>query len=269
MTLGWQVIEISGVEAYQRSPFAAIAMTGLTDLVESRHAPVAAAVRGLSEQVKPGRTVMLIDDADWVDEASWGALSAVSSKLGVPVLFTRSVHCAEPFRGFRPANGFTFVYSLALPAMSYAELETTLEHHLEAKIEASTLSRVYAKSAGNIGTALSIVDAGKRGGNILLEHGTLRATGELWSTSLSALARIILQPLSGKDIRALRALALLGTAELDTASRLVPERQIFALEEKSYITLFDQSERRHLALQPPLLAEYFRHESTPVSGPRY
>lgn len=263
ITLGWHVIEVSGIEAFQRSPFAAIALTGLTDLVENRHSPAVAAVRVLSDQVKPGRTVVLVDDADWVDEASWGAVSAVSSKLGVPVLFTRSVHSAEPLLGIRPANGFTVVFSLTLPAMSYAELEATIENHLETKIEPSTMSRVYAKSAGNIGTAINIIDAGKRGGNIVLEHGMLRATGQLWTSSLSALAKIILQPLSGKETKALRALALLGTAELETASKLVPERQILALEEKSYITLFDQSERRHVALHPPLLLEYFRHEATP------
>lgn len=261
-TIGWHTVEIAGVKSSQNVNFTALDMAGIFGALDGQASPFADAHRSLSKLVKSERTVILIDDAEWVDDASWSVINSVSGKLGAAVIFARSVHALE-HETVRPAGGASAVYSLVLEAMSYAEMETLLEGMLDASIEAQTMSRIFAKAGGNIGIAWAIVEAGRRTRTIEMVDGVARAKGPLWNPMLNSLVKTILQQLSAQDQAALRTLSLLGPADIGTASRLVAREQILLLEERMFLTMLETRGGITVMVRLPLLVEYFRYETTP------
>lgn len=262
ITLGWKTIEVSGIEAFRKNPLAALTLAGLLDVPDLRSPSLMMAFRALGDQVIPGQTVIIIDDCDSLDEASWGTLSALSAQRGVPVLCSRLTHRAMHTL-VRPSSGFTMLYTLEIPAMGYAELESTLESLIGTKLDSTTMSRVFAKAGGNIGLAAAIIDSARRTGRIVVEEGLLKARGSLWSTSLSALATHVLQPLKPDGVAALRTLALLGPADLETAAELVTPEAVYELEAQRFVSIVEVYTRRIVSVHPPILVEYFRHDAVP------
>lgn len=264
VTLGWKVVEVTGVEAFRRAQLVALALAGIGEKgSDGRTSPLVAAYRALSEQVQGGRTVILLDDSDSLDEGSWGVVNTVSTQLGVPVAYSRLTH-RPAHTAVHPTSGFAAVYSLELEPVGYAELQSALESLMSIVIDANTMSRLFAKSGGNIGLASVIFDAAKRAGRVVIDDGTARATGSLWLPALRAMVDVILQPLDQDDISALKVLSILGPVEFETAVKVVSEAQIIHLEQQRYVSVVPSAERRTVTVSPPLLIEYFRHETQPA-----
>lgn len=262
-SIGWHVVWISGVEAFRRTSLAALSMQGLIKSGEAHVSPIAGAFAGLSEKVR-GDALIVIDDSEWLDDMSWGVVSAASSEIGVPVIFSRLVHRPE-LAALQPISGFAPLYSLELSGMQFSELQSTLESKLDVTLEESTLSRIYAKSDGNIGLAETIIDVARRAGSLAAdEDGRLYATGALWNSQLRSTVKIILSPLKDKDLHTLQTLALLGPADMNTAMKLVSREAIGRLEERSYVRIIEHPGHRTITVHPPLVVEYFRHEATPT-----
>ncbi|MFB8188157.1 LuxR C-terminal-related transcriptional regulator [Microbacterium sp. NPDC055988] len=261
VTLGWRTLSIDGIEALQRTPLGGIALTGVVIWPDRRGVSTMQAVSALGEQVVADRTVILVDDVEWLDEASWAAISAVTRLHRVPLAFTRLARQAGP--SVPATGGVGPVFSLRLPAMSYAEMETALEAEVGARIEQSTMSRVFSKAGGNIGVAAAILESARRTGRMVLEGKSLRATEALWSPALASIAEGTMRGLDADDISALRMLALLGPANLRTARELVKAEVILALEDDGFIDVMETRDGPLVSVHPPLLAEYFRHESLP------
>ena len=261
VTLGWRTLSIDGIEALQRTPLGSLALTGVVTWPDRRGVSTMQAVSALGEQVVTDRTVILVDDVEWLDEASWAAISAVTRLHRTPLAFTRLARHPRPFV---PATGGVGpLFSLRLSAMSYAEMETALEAAVGARIEQSTMSRVFSKAGGNIGAAAAILESARRTGRTVLEGKSLRATDALWSPALSSIAEDAMRGLASDDVSALRTLALLGPANLRTARELVAADVILSLEDDGFIDVVETRDGPLVSVHPPLLAEYFRHESLP------
>lgn len=261
--LGWRTVNITGVEAFRRAPLAALALAGLVDNADARSASLVSAYTALSAQVAKGRTVVLVDDSDSLDEASWGVINAVATQLGAPTLTARLRN--RPLHApAHPTSGFSAVHTIELPAMSYSELEDSLEQTLGYKLDAGTMSRVFAKSGGNVGLAAAIVEGARRAGALTVEDGVGRATDTLWTRSLQAIIDVVLQPLDRADVDVLRTLALLGPAEFTTVTKVVDAGTLIRLEELGFVSLVETAPFRHVAVNPPLLVEHFRHDATPA-----
>ncbi|MDZ5145663.1 helix-turn-helix transcriptional regulator [Microbacterium testaceum] len=264
VTLGWKVVEITGVEAFRRAQLVALALAGIGEKAsDARSSPLIAAYRSLSEEVRKDRTVILIDDSDSLDEGSWGVINSVSTQQGVPVAYARLTH-RSPHTAVHPTSGFSAVYSIELLPLPYAELQSALESLMSVSIDANTMSRLFAKSGGNIGIASVIFDAAVRAGRIVVDDGTARAVGSLWLPALRAIVDVILQPLGRDDISALKVLSILGPVDIETATKVVSEEQIIRLEQQRYVSVVTSAERRAVTVSPPLLIEYFRHETQPA-----
>lgn len=262
-TLGWRTIEVGGIASFSRVPLGALNIAGFggsADLkgMENRLPPMILAFDSLSARVTPDRTIFIVDDADALDEASWGVLSAVSAKLSVPFVATR-VRNALRHNGPLVTNGFAAVYSLDLSPMSYAELEETLGLNFGLRFDEPTMSRVFAMSGGNVGLASAVVDAGMRSGQLSVTDGLAHATGSLWSPSLRAVVQSILHDLDDDDLAALQAIAMLGATDVSSVARVVPREHLAALEERAFISIVEVYERQLVTLNPPIVEDYFRH----------
>lgn len=257
--LGWHAIELSGIWSAKNADFAALDLAGVLDESSDRNSSFTSVYRSLASRVQKQPSVILIDDVEWLDDASRAVVNAVNLKLGVPVIFARSAQTLS--REVSRVTGSSAVYSLTIEGMSFTEMETALGEILDATVEPVTMSLIFAETGGNIGLAQATVEAGRRAGNIEVEEGVARAVGPLWTPILSPLADAILQQLSEEDLSALRTLAFLGAADLGTVSKLIPREQILRLEERSFLTLLESRNGMTAMLQQPLLVEYFRKET--------
>lgn len=262
VTLGWHTIQITGIEAFRRAQLVALGIAGFGGVADGRGSPLVAAFENLTSHIVPGRTVIIVDDCDSLDEASWGVVSAVCSQLGVPYVSARLRHLRSHSARL-PTSGFSAVYALELPAMGFAEFENTLNAEQGTRFDEATMSRLYAMSGGNIGLALVVVDAVRRSGRFVIDkRGVTRAVGALWVPSLSAVVQVILQSLSAEELSALKSISLLGPTELATISRVVPDAQISQLEDRAFVTVVHVGGRELVTINPPLIAEYFRSNAT-------
>lgn len=258
-TLGWTVLKISGVESFQRANFAALDLAGFLGGPESRVSPVAAVYRSIEARLGKGSSLILIDDCDNLDDASWGVISAVSAQKNVPIVLARLRNGSMSAARYA-ASPLVSTFTQHLNPMGYVELEARLSSTLGSRIEASTMSRVYAKTAGNIGIALTLVEAAIQAGSFESGGALARFTGPVWTPALSAVMESVLHPLDSGELTAVRTLALLGSIDYDSARKIVDEETLSALEATSFITTVTDGNRRIVAVNPPLLIDYFRHE---------
>ena len=144
--------------------------------------------------------------------------------------------------------------------LDFENLELAISAHLNGPVEASTMSRIYAKSGGNIGLAISLVDATVRE-NLLVRRGSeWVAARDLWSSGMRAVLEGYLENLDKSTRDALEIIAIVGVAGLETVRKLVEWDTLELLEERSLIAFVNRGPSQLITVTPPLLVEYFRHE---------
>lgn len=258
-TLGWRTLTVTGLPAFRKAPLVALGIAGIAEAQEGRPSNISATVRAVTARLQAGRSLIAVDDWDALDDYSWGVITTVQSQIGVTVMTTRLLHEAVHAPAL-PSSGFATTYALALPGMGYAELETALDQLLNVRFDSSTLSRIFAKSGGNIGLAAAVVDAAERAGQLHTVDGIARASGSLWTPALRAITEVILQPLSREAIEALEVLSLLGPADIATASKVVSSEMMSHLEERSFLGVLEVGGSKIVSVRPPLVVEHFRHD---------
>lgn len=95
---------------------------------------------------------------------------------------------------------------------------------------------------------------------LVLRGGEWTATRDLWSSGLRAVLEAHLESLDDATRDALEIIAIVGVADIDTASQLVDWGTLELLEERRMITFIPSGDRQLVAVMPPLLVEFFRHE---------
>lgn len=261
-TLGWRTIEVTGNHALKEVPLAALSVSGLPDAADGRRTLFSFAYATVRDQVVANQTVLVIDDSDALDQLTWGVLSAISSQLNVPFIASR-LSQRPPHVQMHPSSGFTSVHAIEVPPMDFSELKFNLEQTRGMSFDPLTMSRIYAKSGGNIGLAEAIVDAAVRAKSIREDaSGRLHAQGSLWTPALRSITDVILQPLDAPEVAAMKSLSLLGPVDLDTALRVVPEALLVKLEELGFISVTQSGVRRLVSVKIPLIIEHFRNVST-------
>ncbi|AGW40787.1 LuxR family transcriptional regulator [Leifsonia xyli subsp. cynodontis DSM 46306] len=209
------VVRINGIRSLRGNPLAAVHAAGIgSQLTGDRRSasPLQNAIDALSASVGGGRSVILIDDADLLDEASLGAIEAVQRSMRVPTARTRSRLSAD--------SAHAAGYVIDLPSLRYDDLEIVLTERLGGMIDAGTMSRVYAKSGGNVGLALTMIDLAAREGRLLLTNEVWMARRSLWSPSLRSAVETYLSGLGDEHREALEMIAMVGVSDLETALKL-------------------------------------------------
>lgn len=265
----WTVINIRGIASLRAHPFGALYLAGVgspspqgigTSLIESTSM--------LREASRNARSVLFIDDWDDLDESSWGVIESVRRSTGLPAVVSR-------LRGLRArhtpsgldTSTLELSYVIELGPLGFDEMERVTSEYLDAPIESSTMSRIFARSGGNIGLALALIDACRREDRLVQRpEGDWVATGILWSTGLRSLIETHLEALSEEARDALEIIALLGLVDVETVRKLMSWETLELLEERALITLVVSGEQQIVAVVPPLLAEFFRHE--PIASRR-
>lgn len=263
----WAVIAVRGVVSLREQPFAAMHLAGIGAPSDARGvSTLQATANALRQLTERPRSVLFIDDWEDVDEASWGVAEAVRRVTGLPMVRTR-LHgrCARHTPSGLTASTVDPAIMVEMTPLRFEDLETVIESELGGPIEGGTMSRLYAKSGGSIGLALSMAEVARREGRIQPDDdGSWAAVRDLWSPALSTLVEAHLDGVGPAARDALETIALVGVADLDTVRKLVDDRALEQLEERALIRLVPSGHRQLVTVIPPLLVEFFRHQPAGV-----
>ncbi len=262
----WTVVTVRGIASLRQHPLAALHLAGIGGAGRpggALHETAAA----LKAKLHVERAVLFLDDWDDLDEASWGIAESLRRQEGIAVVVSR-------LQGLRARHTPTGLdastlepsYVIDMTPLGFEDMEQALGNYLKAPIESSTMSRIYAKSGGNIGLAVSLVDATSREGQLELRGTEWVASRDLWSPGLRAVLEAYLENLDSAARDALEIIAIAGLASLDTVRKLVDWGTLELLEERAMITFISSGTSPLIAVIPPLLVEFFRHE--PLSARR-
>lgn len=259
---GWPVVSIRGVASLRQHPLAALHLSGVAPPSRPGSAlPEAAAA--LMELTKDPKAVLFLDDWDDLDESSWGIAESIRRTNGVPIVLSRlqGLSARHTPSGLR-ASTLEPSYVIDMTPLGFDDLEKVLVEFLGGPIEASTMSRIFAKSGGNVGLAVNLADATSREGLLKQREDTQEwaAKRDLWSPGLRAVLEGHLEDLEPAARDALEIIALVGVAGTESVRKLVDWETLELLEERSLITFVPGDPQKLITVVPPLLVEFFRHE---------
>ncbi len=150
---------------------------------------------------------------------------------------------------------------IELTPLAFEPMQRVLHERLGGLSDMKTTARVYSKSGGIVGLALSIIDIAVKEERIVRRgHDRWVAIKELWSPALRSVIEGHLESLSPDARDAVHLLALVGVADVDTARRLIDWGMVELLEEIGLVQFTNDEDRQFLALTPPLIVDYIRHE---------
>ncbi|WP_162819061.1 helix-turn-helix transcriptional regulator [Leifsonia aquatica] len=261
--LDWSVTSIRGVASLRQYPLAALHLSGIGAAAARPGTSLNETAETLRSAVMFDSSVLFVDDWHDLDEASWGLVESVRRGSGVPIVLSRlhGLRARHTPTGMQ-ASTLDRSYLIAMTPLRFDDMEQVLISYLEGPVEVSTASRIFAKSGGNVGLALSLVDATKREGSLAYRTDRQQwvASGDLWSTGLRTVLEGYLEDLSPEARDALEIIAIVGVAGVDTVRKLVDWSTLEILEERSLIAFIPGAPDELVTVVPPLLVEFFRHE---------
>lgn len=154
--------------------------------------------------------------------------------------------------------------SVHLPMLTLEELGAVLNGACGAPLDAQSLSRVYAKSAGLVKLALAISEVGMIEGQLKLIDGNWVAVQELWSNRLLPLVRGYAQLEEPADVDALEILGVAGLTSATEAVSLIGEARLERLERSRLVSIEPSGTRHWVTVMPPILGEMYRHGRSPM-----
>ena len=254
-------------------PFAALAplLPELDLPIDATAGLLQDAARAIDERRADGRFVLMVDDAQELDDASVALLDHLVSVGSVFVVLTvrrdqTDVTAAEIWQHHR-------IVRVDLEPLADAEVRALATIALGGPLEGLTMQTLIATSGGNALFLRELIDGGLESGALTDQFGLWRLDGPLLGSS--RLQDIIGQRLAGlpaDQLEALELVALGDPLELSLLSSLVPIETIELLEGRGVIEaarpgLDDQAELE-VRLAHPLYGEAVRANLSPLRRTR-
>ncbi|WP_158685509.1 LuxR C-terminal-related transcriptional regulator [Microbacterium halophytorum] len=263
---GFQTRLVAGTAGLQAIPLAGLADRFPEPTNASRVLNLASATQRMVDEGTAGKYVVLVDDAELLDDTSWGVIRAAQYRVGFPIV-TGHLRTRELFQGAKNRH-LARAYQLEVQSLRLAEMEALLEKRIGGRIESVTLSRIFGKSGGLPGLACGMVDIGVQEGRLAENGDEWVARQELWSPALARLVERHIAPLHREDREALETISLVGPQSLDALVELIGADSVERLEERSLLTYESTGGQTRPGVMPPLITEYYRHLMLPGRAAR-
>lgn len=261
--LGWAIVQIRGIAAFRSNPLAAISIAGYGNSPGNRSSTsLSDSISLINSATRSRSTVLLLDDWDDLDEASWGVADAVRRLSSVPIVVShlrgrRSRHAPTGTIGISSEPS----YVIELDPLGFESIERILTARLGGPSDIGTVSRIFSKSGGIPGLALSIVDIGVRETRIVKRSdGRWVALEQLWSPGLRSVIEAHLEGLDSSAHDAIWILALLGVADIDIVRDFINWTTLEMLEERGLVQIDSSGRQQRVTITPPLIVDYVRNE---------
>lgn len=149
--------------------------------------------------------------------------------------------------------------NMVLPVLTLEEMGAVLHGVFGTPFEASTLSRIYAKSGGLVKLALAMSEIGMIEGHLKQIEGAWVAVRDLWSGRLAPMVRGYVQSEDPALLESLETLAVAGLTSAQEAISLIGVRQLEELERRRLVAVEPAGQRHWVTVTPPILGEMYRH----------
>lgn len=219
----------------------------------------------LTEELRARRSVLLVDDADRMDDASLGVARRVLGRTGSLLV---AASTADPLRA--PGGGLRDLLLGRAPAevrvqpFGFRAVATLLESVLGAPADAGLTSSVMAETGGNPRAVVALADAARASGALRRQDGLWVEDGTLGEVPAEAVAYVFLSGLGPSCVGALETLAGAGPLPADVAGRLVDPSVLASLSDHGRVVGHELAGAGEvLAVSPPLLARALRERVSP------
>lgn len=255
---GWTVHRVMGVAALRQHPLGALQVAGLMRNPAQRNAHVSlAAATDELEELFVRRSVVLVDEWDDLDEATWGVLSSSRVRFCVPLVIAR-LSCRA---GQTSAAGLMPSLSIELRPIGYEEVRLLVEEALGGPVAPELVGEVFVQSGGHVGMISSLVDAAVREQRVERVDGVWNQVRGLYSPSLRWWFEALLAELSDDARHALEVVALSKRVTFAAFRGLIPWDAVEELERRELIQLVGASDQI-VVVHPPALVEFFSDSVT-------
>ncbi len=222
----------------------------------------------LARLLASGRHVVLIDDADQLDEASAAVIATAVERTGTLVAATTSPGGARAAGVSRLSAASRAPMRVELVPRDF-EAVTELVHDTlggQNLISSEFAARVFSKSGGIPALVTAIAVTAREQRLIVARDGRwMMASDSLWCDQLRPTVEWILGGVTAEQERALRDLSWLAPVPLRQAFRTLDREVLVALESLGHAVTVGPQDAALLSVHPPLVADYFRAQGGPVS----
>lgn len=210
------------------------------------------------------RGVLLVDDVHELGEQSLEVVRLVLASSCARFVATAT----GELMGAGHPRALTKILSDRGPAevelapLDYPAMTQLVAGRLGGPADATVVSSVMEWSAGNLTTALAVLDAARFAGLLRQRHGTWMLVGEIESAPLESVGHLLVCDLDPQALQALEQLSDRGPISAADARRIVPETQLTELLQRRHVVLLrggSQNQGDVLAVSPPALAHALRH----------
>lgn len=262
---GWTVLSVPSFGGGR--PLEPLALAGLLTGPLGTLGATAAATAGVASAVGDGPTLLLLDDAETIDDASAAVLAATVASHDVTVVAA----LRPPFPGAASVDRILAGHDasvLWVPPLAFEVVHRMTHDILGGDVDSDVVGRIYALSGGLPGIARSISLEARRAGHLVRQDDRWVARRDLWTAALSVVVDRLVAGLGQEEIDAVWTLASLGPAEIATVRRLLPWSVVVALDDHGLLRFVEEAERSLVVLFPPLVAEHLRHHEHTSRGLR-
>jgi DNA-binding CsgD family transcriptional regulator len=271
---GVTVASVTGIPALKDRPLGALLASGLLNppvgaggTAAAPPAPaggtsIASAVTSLLRHLPQPNSVLIVDDADELDQSSAGVIDAARTRQRFLVLAVR-----RPGGASREAtSALTSLVNpcarLTLHPMHFDQLHSLVHDLLPGTVESATVARIATATGGLPGLVQAVIGTGKRTGAIAQVQGQWKAVGDLYSERLAVPISLHLYGLNDAEMDALLRLAWMGSVPASDVHLIADLPTLARLDDIGVVQIMDSSAGRIGSVFPPLLAEYLRRESS-------
>ncbi|GAA1619931.1 hypothetical protein GCM10009805_12420 [Leucobacter chromiireducens subsp. solipictus] len=222
----------------------------------------------VTELLSEGPAVVLVDDIDLLDPASWVLLEQIHKATGVPIVGS-SASRSDIDPGERLLIRVAHpVVKLTLDELRLDAIHDLLEERLGDQVSPSLSGRIHMKSGGLPGYAIAFADSGRRHAKIRRQGNVWHDGADLWSDELDGPFESLLYRYPEETREALEMLAATGPLAVDQATALLGQDELERLEGRGLVRLFTAGAGPRVTVNPPGISDYFRHRAPSVRGVR-
>ena len=214
--------------------------------------------------VQEDARVLLVDDADLLDDASRSLIGAVHHRYGCPVVATLQRPGAGTASPLALANLVRPLVQVPLAGLGVEPLHTLLEERLGGPVSPEATARLHRDSAGLPGLALALSDAAVVAGALRVVDGQWAARDDLWPGATDGVYESFVAGRRGDVRDALELLALAGTVSPEAATALVGGDPLEELEAAGLVTVVQLGGDAVVAIDPPGLGDSLERRVTGV-----
>ena len=266
---GFHVERAVASQSARAIPFGALAplLPPASDAVERGIAMLGQATEALMQHSGGRRVILLVDDAQWLDDAS--------ALLFQQLVSARTVFAVASVRtGEAVPDAVQSVWKdglcdrIEVGPLNRREVEGLLEQVLDGQVEGAALQQLWDTSQGNMQYLRELVLAGVDAGTLVDDAGIWRTVGAL--SPSARLQDLVGERLAGLDVDEVATLELVAFGAplgVDVLAGLVGSDALVRLERKGLVETALDGRRFEAALAHPVHGEVVR-ERTPLTRAR-